>query len=171
MAHESLLEKRWMLEILATESTSEPSHANTFVKATTTFEKSTVAFEKAVNATTCLTGTGSGKVHLLLPSSAAVQADHSWPVALFRGVVDTAWNQWACLRSQMVAMYFPVSIECICQSQTLPLAVFLHLMGSEKSNRVSPPYSPELKGSLRNLFPLAVNQLLSAIYYLLFAIC
>ena len=74
-AHENLLEKRRMLEIIA-ESTSEPSNANTFVKAMTTFEKSTVAFEKAVNATKSLTGTGSGKVHLLLPSSAAV-ADHS----------------------------------------------------------------------------------------------
>jgi len=94
-------------------------------KATTTFEKSTVAFEKAVNATKSLTGTGSGKVHLLLPSSAAV-ADHSWPVALFRGVVvDTAWNQWACLRSQTVAMYILLCLYWVHMS--LPLAVFLHL--------------------------------------------
>lgn len=69
MAHENLLEKQRMVEILAG-SASEPSRTNAFVKATTTFEKSTVAFEKAVNATKSLAGTGSGKVHLLLPSTA-----------------------------------------------------------------------------------------------------
>src|SRR6266498_4647238 len=58
-----------MVEILA-RSASKPSCTNAFVKAMTTFEKSTAALEKAVNAMKSLAGTGSGKVHLLLPSTA-----------------------------------------------------------------------------------------------------
>jgi hypothetical protein len=75
-AHENLLEKQRIIDSLAG-STSEPSCTNAFVKAAGPFKKSTVAFEKAVDAAKSLAGSGSGKVHLLLPPSAI--ADEEGP--------------------------------------------------------------------------------------------
>jgi hypothetical protein len=67
-AHENLLEKQRIIDAIAG-SISEPSRTDALVKAAGPFKKSTIAFEKAVDTTKSLAGTGSGKVHLLLPPS------------------------------------------------------------------------------------------------------
>jgi len=118
-----------MVEILA-RSASKPSCTNAFVKATTTFEKSTAAFEKAVNAMKSLAGTGSEKVHLLLPSTAILMIHDLTNFNIVLWCSRYCCKRYGCSRFQTVAMYFPVSVEHMCQSQVLLLAVFFHLMGS-----------------------------------------